>query len=507
MNSMNGLGQNLKSGLIVALIATPLCLGIALASNAPLIAGLIAGIIGGLVVGLISDSPLSVSGPAAGLSAIIYQGIIDVGSFEHFTYAIILAGVIQVALSLLKAAKLTDFLPSSVIEGMMAAIGLMLIMKQLPYLFGSQNYTDLKEVFNLSNKAHWGAFFIGAFSFIVFALYRSKILLKDAFFKYLPFPLFLVLTSSTIAFLIESTPMHLFYDDYVHISELVASYTPFQQFSLSNLSLFLDPMILKYGFILAAVASIETLLCIEATDNLDNHLSKTNRDRELLAQGVGNSISGLLGGLAITSVIVRTSANYESGARSKYSAVLHGVFLLAAIVLIPNLIDKIPLAVLATILIFTGFNLAHPRKFKSMWRHGQEEFAPFVITIIAILSLDLLKGVGLGLMSTVIFILKDHYYIQNQKLKIHTEHHQQEKRLVITFGSHLTFLQKKSIEKKLTDLAPEDYQRIMIDLNSTRKVDHEIKIIIKQFIQKLEESKAEYSVTNLVVIGDVHERD
>ena len=507
MNSVQNWGQNLKSGLIVALIATPLCLGIALASNAPLIAGLIAGIIGGVVVSLISDSPLSVSGPAAGLSAIIFQGIIDVGSFEHFTYAIILAGCIQIILSFLKAAKLTDFLPGSVIEGMMAAIGLMLIMKQLPYLFGSQNYTDLKEVFSLSNKAHWGALFIGAFSFVVFALYRSKILLKDAFFKYLPFPLFLVLISSLIAFLIDTTTLHLFYEDYVHISQLVASYTPFQQFNETSLSLFLNPTIIKYAFILAAVASIETLLCIEATDNLTNDLGKTNRDRELLAQGLGNAISGLLGGLAITSVIVRTSANFESGARSKFAAFFHGIFLLAAIVLIPNLIDKIPLAVLATILIFTGFNLAHPRKFKAMWRHGMEEFAPFMITVVAILSLDLLRGVGIGLLSTVVFILKDHYYIQNQKLKVHTEHHQQEKRLVITFGSHLTFLQKKSIEHKLSSLSPMEYQKVIIDLGSTRKVDHEIKIIIKDFIQKLEEKNAEYSITNLVVIGDIHERD
>jgi MFS superfamily sulfate permease-like transporter len=397
------LTQDLKSGLIVSLIALPLCLGISIASGAPLLTGIIAGIVGGIVVGLISDSPLSVSGPAAGLSVIIYFGIQEVGGFAAFIPAIILAGLLQIVFGQLKFGKFTSFIPHSVIEGMLASIGILIIIKQIPLLLGLTNYSEVQNLMLGQNVgSSMGALAIGLgclFSFIIFRITRIK---TWRVFRIIPFPLFLVIFSALIAHFLIQTDFALLSRDFVQIARALKSLHFADHFTALREATWFSPLILKHAAVLAIVASIETLLCIEASIKLDPLKRGTNKDRELLAQGIGNFTSGLMGGLPVTSVIVRTSANLEAGATSKWSTVFHGTILLIGLLLFPNLIDMIPVAVLGAILIFTGYNLAAPQKFIQSFKQGLLEFIPFFATILGVVMLDLLKGVILGLVVALV---------------------------------------------------------------------------------------------------------
>jgi len=472
--------RNARSGLIVFLVALPLCLGIALASGAPLMSGLIAGIIGGLVVGSISNSKVSVSGPAAGLSIIVFQGINDIGSFQNVGYAIVLSGLFQISLGLIKSGRITDYLPLSVIEGMMSSIGILLIIKQVPYIFGENSYHDIYDAITMHKKHifHSGAIFLGGLSIILYITFRYFNLERYKAFHIIPFPLLLVAGTSIIALYLRTTPMSLSDSDFVHIKDFVNNYNLFQNLNWQGLALLVQPGTIKLAFIIAIVASIESLLSIEAADKLDPEKSTTNKDRELVAQGIGNIASGFLGGLPITSVVVRSSVNVQSGANSRASAIIHGFYILIAILFMTQLIDLIPLATLATILIFTGYNLAHPQLIKKIYHHGISQFVPFIITIISVLATDLLKGVLIGFISTIFFTLKDHYYVQNKQLnKLNHDN----STIEIKFGSHLTFLLKKQIKSQIHAIPNNSI--CTLNFGQTIHIDHEIKEIFKDFIR------------------------
>lgn len=380
------LKYDLIAGLSVFLVAIPLCLGIALACGAPLISGLMAGIIGGIVIGALSDSHLSVSGPAAGLVAIVLAGISELGSYSMFAAALVIAGIFQIGLGLLKAGKLTRLLPHSVIEGMMAAIGIILILKQFPILLGQ----------NAENAYHMLILGLGIISL-------SLLLVWDIYFshriKLLPGSLIVVMVGMLASLLLSMT----MYRNVVDTSYFVQIPAINSFGELKDILVFPDwsalsnPLLYKTAFVLALVASIESLLCINAIERLDTLGRKTNKNRELLAQGAGNALSGLVGGLPITSVIVRSSVNLNAGAKSKNSAVLHGLFIVFVMLFGVSLMNKVPLVSLAAVLIFTGYKLAHPKHFITAWKTSKIDFIAFAATAVIVVMIDLLVGVMTGI--------------------------------------------------------------------------------------------------------------
>jgi MFS superfamily sulfate permease-like transporter len=403
--------NDLLSGLVVFLVALPLSLGIALASGAPLFAGIISGVIGGIVVGFLSNSRFSVSGPAAGLTAIVLSAITDLGSYQNFLLAVVLAGIFQLILGFAKAGSVSNFFPNNVIEGLLAAIGIIIIIKQLPLAFGidavnSEKFFSFNKnsIFSeILNTIQLGDVIITLLSFVILLSWNKINFLKN--FKAIPPALGVVILGILTNELFKISHSHLVLDK----SHLVNLPTPKHFSSYANNIFFpnflaLDNIKIWFTAItITIVASIETLLCIEATDKLDPKNQKTNTNTELKAQGIGNILSGLIGGIPMTSVIVRSSANINAGAKSKYSSVFHGVFILISVILIPGILNKIPLASLASILILIGYNLAKPSLFKHVWQKGLLEFVPFVITIIVINLTDLLIGVGSGILCVIVF--------------------------------------------------------------------------------------------------------
>lgn len=485
--------KDIKSGLIVSLVALPLCLGISIASGAPMLSGLIAGIVGGIIVGLGSNSSLSVSGPAAGLTIIIVQGIQEVGSFQLLLPAIVLAGMIQIILGYFKAGEFTEYIPHSVIEGMMASIGLLLITKQIPFLIGHTNYDDLWGILKEPEKhyRHIGAILIGISSMCFYFIARRYSLINRSIFKNFPFPLFIITVASLLAYSFKGTLLELPSFDYVRISEFLKSYHPEGFYTELRFSNLFNPIIIKFALIISIVASIESLLSIEASDNLDPKKNITDKNRELKAQGFGNTLSGLLGGLPITSVVVRTSVNAQSGADSKKSTIFHGLYLLIFITLAPNLIEKFPLSALAAILIFTGYNLAHPRLFKDIFSNGIEQFAPFIITILGVLFSDLLRGVALGFISSIFFALKDHYHLQNKLLTMTID--ETSGISIVSFGPHLTFINKKNIKRVLNSIAPNS--KCILDFSKTHFIDFETKELILHLLKERNHQDIEFEVS------------
>lgn len=410
-NFKSTLSDDLKSGLIVSLVALPLCLGIALASGAPLLSGLVAGIIGGIVVGFVSNSHVSVSGPAAGLAVIILGAITELNSFSLLLTCVVFAGALQLLMGVFKLGELSKLIYHSVIEGMLASIGILIILKQLPYALGFLSFKKYSNIFDssLSQQVNMGALIIGLFCLLVMVVYNSTSLKKNKIFQYLPLSILLVVISSVLAVLFMESSFSLDPKQFVNLGGItngmeVFSYLSFPDFSnLSNL------IVLKYSFIIAIVASIETLLCISAGDQLDSLKRKTSPNRELVAQGLGNMISGFMGGLPITSVIVRTSVNIQSGAKTKLSTIFHGSLLLLGLLVFPTLITKIPLAVLACILLLAGYNLAHPQKIYKAVKSGYLFYIPFFTTIFVIVFKDLLVGVIAGQVVAVVLSFMARY--------------------------------------------------------------------------------------------------
>ena len=488
------LKSDIKSGLVVFLVALPLCLGIALASGAPLFSGIISGVVAGIVVGTLSGSHLSVSGPAAGLTAIVLVAIATLGSFEAFLLAGFLAGVIQIVLGFIKAGVLSNYLPSNVIEGMLAAIGIIIILSQLPHAVGFDemhegdywfiNAAGDHQIFttlaNTINFIHPGAVIVVLVSLAILIAFLKVPFLKRL--KSVPGALVAVLAGIAINETFKATGSSLAISQEHLVSLPVPeSMTQFwNQFSLPDFGQIATMEIWVVAITIAAVASIETLLCIEAADKMDPLKRYTNTNRELKAQGIGNMLSCLIGGIPVTSVIVRTSANVNSGGKTKIAAISHGVFLMAAVLAIPFLLNLIPLASLAAILLVIGYKLASPAKFVHMWKNSKKfQFIPFVVTVVAIVMTDLLIGVGIGLAVSIYFILRGNVKLAYLFKK---DKHNEGETINMELAQEVSFLNKAAIKQTFAHL-PEG-SKIILDASSTVYIDHDVLTMIKEFVHE-----------------------
>lgn len=485
------LKNDLPSGIVVFLVALPLCLGIALASGAPFFSGMIAGIIGGLVIALFSNSPLSVSGPAAGLAAIVYASIQEMGAFETFLLAVVFAGIVQFILGLVKAGAIANYFPSSVIKGMLTAIGIIIILKQIPHAFGydkdAEGDMDFLQVdgentfsgiISAIGKIHLGATLVTIITIAILILWEKNKFLKERM-KLLPGGLVVVIFSIIINELWRSSGSSLTITNQEHLVNVPVAGSVqefFGLFTLPDFSQIFNPQVYIIGLTIAAVASIETLLCIEAVDKLDPERRRTSTNKELIAQGIGNTLSGLVGGLPITSVIVRSSANVNAGAKTKMSAIIHGFLLLACAALIPVLLNKIPLAALAGILLMVGYKLAKPSIFKQMFAAGKYQWVPFVVTVVAIVMTDLLVGVGIGLGVSTLALLYGNY---KNSYFFHKEKHQVGEVIHIHLSEEVSFLNKASIKLTL-DHIPEN-SKVVIDASASQYIDYDVLEEIKEF--------------------------
>ncbi|NKI28478.1 SulP family inorganic anion transporter [Arenibacter sp. 6A1] len=484
--------SDIKAGLVVFLVALPLCLGIALASGAPLFSGIISGVVAGIVVGLLSNSQLSVSGPAAGLAAIVLAGIATLGSFEAFLLAGFLAGIIQIILGFAKAGVLSNYLPSNVIEGMLVAIGIIIFVSQIPHAVGFDemhkgnfwyvNALGDHQIFttlaNTINSIHPGAVTVVVVCLAILIAFLKVPFLKRL--KSIPGALIAVLAGIGVNEVFKATGSSwAIGQEHLVSLPVPESMTAFwNQFSLPDFAQIGNAEIWVVAVTIAAVASIETLLCIEAADKLDPLKRYTNTNTELKAQGVGNMISCLIGGIPITSVIVRTSANINSGGRTKIAAIAHGVFLMTAVLAIPFLLNLIPLASLAAILLVIGYKLASPEKFVHMWRNSKKfQFIPFLVTVVAIVFTDLLMGVGVGLAVSIYYILRGNvklaYFFKRDNYK--------EGEIVnIELAQEVSFLNKAAIKQTFVHLPEES--KIIIDASNTVYIDHDVLQMIKEFV-------------------------
>lgn len=493
MSTFNKYITNFRSdfpaGLVVFLVALPLCLGIAMASGAPLFSGIIAGIVGGIIVGFISNSNVSVSGPAAGLTAIVLSGITSLGTFELFLMAVMCAGFIQLVLGFLKAGSISNYFPNNVIEGMLAGIGIIIILKQIPHAFGYDRDSEgdmafiektgsntLTSILDTFNYVHWGATLTTLISIIILVVWDKIPALKKL--KILPGALVAVIVGIILneIFVNTGSPLSLSSEHLVALPVLN---------SLSEIgSLFVFPDfngltrtdVWTIAGTIAIVASIETLLCIEAGDRLDRHKRYTNTNLELKAQGIGNVVSGFLGGLPMTSVVVRTTANINSGNETKLSTIIHGVLLLISVLAIPVLLNKIPLATLAGILILIGFKLANPKHFLHFYHQGKYQFIPFVCTVIAVVFTDLLKGVGIGLIISVIFVLKGNLKKAYQMKK---ERKNDNDVIQIDLAEEVSFLNKAAIKSVLSDMPANS--KVIINASKTEYINHDVLELIREF--------------------------
>ena len=484
------LKSDILSGLVVFLISVPLCLGIALASGAPLFSGMISGIIGGIVVGSISKSPLSVSGPAAGLTAIVLSGISTIGSFEGFLLAGILAGIFQVILGIVKAGTIGYYFPSNVINGMLTAIGIIIILKQLPHLFGydaeslsdgtlSPNESHITATIEqVLNGIQPGIVITSIVSLLVMVLWDKY---KPEKLKLVPGAGLAVLTGVLVNFIFIYTASKGLIIESTHLVNLpipedFASFLG--QFATPDFSYIVNKDIWILALTIGVVASLETLLTIEATDKIDPEKRFTDSNRELLAQGTGNIISGLIGGIPITSVIVRSSANMNAGAKSKLSTIVHGILLLVGAMLIPAILNYIPLASLAVILVVTGYKLCKPSVFMSFFKMNKYRWFPFIATVVAIVFTDLLVGVAIGMAIAVGAIL-----IGNLKNTYHLHQGQLEgvNMIRIELSQEVSFLNKAALTMTL-DRLPNDCT-VVIDATKTFYIDFDVLEMIREFEQ------------------------
>ncbi|MCL6293607.1 SulP family inorganic anion transporter [Jejuia spongiicola] len=482
--------NDLPASIVVFFVALPLCLGIALASGAPLFSGLIAGIIGGIVVGLLSGSKIGVSGPAAGLAAIVLTAIGTLGGYENFLLAVVIGGIIQILFGALKAGIIGYYFPSSVIKGMLTGIGIIIILKQIPHFFGYDKAftlfkvngeTTLTQIFNIFDHIQVGSTIIGFLGLAILLLWDKVLSKKSKIFQIVQGPL--VAVAVGIIFYVITQPytsLNISESHLVNVPIPDDLSTFFAQFSFPNFGAISNPDIWIVAFTIALVASLETLLCVEATDKLDPNKNVTPTNRELFAQGTGNIISGLIGGLPITQVIVRSSANIQSGGKSKLSAIIHGFLLIISVVLIPRLLNMIPLSVLAAILLIVGYKLAKPKLFKKMYQMGWKQWIPFNVTVFGIVFIDLLYGIGLGLAVGIIVILIKSY--QNSHF-LHIEDKSNGKqKLKMTLAEEVTFFNKGAILKELDRLPENSF--LELDVRKTRFLDNDIVEILEDFAHK-----------------------
>lgn len=480
------LGNDLSAGIVVFLVALPLCLGIALASGAPFFSGIISGIIGGIVIGMLSNSHVSVSGPAAGLVTIVLGAIATLGSFEAFLAAVVISGIIQILMGVIKIGSIAEYFPTSVVRGMLTAIGMIIIIKQIPHGLGydkdvmflseDHSFDSIGDIFLSILQVHPGATLVCALSLTIILLWERPIVKK--YVSFVPGGLVAVVAAGLISELVLSGmgEWHIASEHRVNVP--IAS--DFQEFwaliRTPDFSQFARSDVYVIAMTLAIVASIETLLCIEAADKLDPERRITSTNRELMAQGTGNILSGLVGGLPITSVIVRTSANVQANAKTKLSTIVHGVLLLAAVLAVPYLLNTVPLSCLAAILFVVGYKLCNPAIFKTIFEKGWDQFIPFVTTVIAILLFDLLTGVACGLVVSLFFVLnknlKNSYYF-------HSDDYKEGNIIQLHLAQEVSFLNRAAIRRTL-DHVPEN-ATVEIDASQTFYIDSDVLDVIREF--------------------------
>jgi len=490
----SSLKNDIPASIVVFFVALPLCLGIALASGAPLFSGLIAGIVGGVIVGALSGSKIGVSGPAAGLAAIVLTAIGTLGSYEIFLVAVVLAGIMQLILGFLKAGIIGYYFPSSVIKGMLTGIGIIIILKQIPHFFGYDTDPEgdfaffqvdgqntFSELINTINHIQPGSLLIGFIGLAILLLWDKVLSKKGKIFQIIQAPLVAVVLSIIFYIFTKSNAVLGISESHlvsVPIPHDVSSFIA--QFSFPNFSAIGNYDVWIIAFTIAIVASLETLLCVEATDKLDPNKNVTPTNKELLAQGTGNIISGMIGGLPITQVIVRSSANIQSGGKSKISTIIHGLLLLISVIIIPKLLNMIPLSVLAAILLVVGYKLAKPALFKQMYHLGWKQFIPFTVTVLGIIFTDLLIGISLGLAVGVVVVLIKSY--QNSHFLHIEDKSNGETKIKMTLSEEVTFFNKGAILKEL-DRIPEN-ALLEIDVRRTRYLDDDIIEILQDFNHK-----------------------
>lgn len=502
------LTKDLPAGLVVFLVALPLCLGIALASGAPLFAGVISGIIGGVIVGFLSGSHTSVSGPAAGLTVIVFSAIADLGSYESFLAAVILAGCIQLIFAVANAGVIGYFFPTAVIKGMLAGIGIILMMKQSPYLLGFgglSQLTDLNpfEIFGAApTQVKPGALIVGVISISILRIWNSNNG-NSSLKKLVPAPLLVVVAGILLNEGFRTFLPAFYLDPPLRVTlPQVASWGEFMGlFSSPDFSGIFSRQLWVVAITIAVIASLETLLSVEAADKIDPYKRISPPNRELFAQGIGNIINGLIGGLPLTAVIVRSSANISAGAQTKLSAVIHGFLLLISVLLIPSLLNLIPLACLAAILVMVGYKLARVSLFKTQAKLGWNQFFPFLITVFGVVFLDLLFGIALGIGVSIIYILlanlRNSHFMEERKVE-------NGKTLYITLSEEVSFLNKGALIKALNAI-PSD-RKVIIDGSNSKVIDYDVLEVIENFKIAAASKNIEVETIHIqeVKISDLH---
>lgn len=496
------LKHDLPAGLVVFLVAVPLCLGIALASGAPLFSGVIAGIVGGILVTIFSGSSLGVSGPAAGLAVIVLAAIEELGSYEVFLVAVMIGGAIQILLGIGRAGIIGYYFPTSVIKGMLAAIGIIIFLKQIPHAFGydadpegdmsfiqADGENTFSELINMINFISPGAILIASLSLGILILWEQPFIKRIKIFEVVQGPLVVVTLGIVLGMVLQGTSYGIAAGSMVNlpVSDSLAGFAG--QFTLPDFSAITQSGVWVVGITIAIVASLETLLSVEATDKLDPQKRVTPTNKELRAQGIGNMVSGLIGGLPVTQVIVRSSANIQSGGKTKMASLIHGIMLLLAVLLVPNLLNKIPLASLAAVLMVVGYKLAKPSLFKEMFRKGYLQFLPFMVTIVAIVFTDLLVGIGIGMAVAIFNILIKNLknpYVLKETHDATDEHYR------IELSEQVTFLNKAQILKQLNAIP--NGAEVLIDTSKCVFIEHDVIEIIDDFRES-----AQYRDINLKI--------
>lgn len=507
---LQNLGHDIPAGLVVFLVALPLCLGVALASGAPLFSGLIAGIVGGLVVSLLSGSQLSVSGPAAGLTVIVLQGIDHVGGFQPFLVAVVLAGILQLLLGYLKAGVIGAYFPSAVIRGMLTAIGLILIMKQLPHAVGfgadaivdetyspqtpSSTFFEIGDAFMAISP---GATIVSVVSILIMLIWETPFFKKIGLLRLVPGPLVAVLWGVLFEILTLGGQLEI---KSQHLVSLPAHQTLgdlYDHLVMPDFSYLNNPEIYTLAATIAIIASLETLLSLEAVDKLDPFRRVAPTNQELKAQGVGNIVSGLLGGLPITSVIVRSAANVSAGGRTKVASFAHGVFMLLSVLFLVEWINYIPLSALAAVLLVTGYKLAKPSIFADMFSRGRDQFLPFMITVVAIVATDLLKGISIGMILGLIFVMRANFKAAISLTRDGSNY-------LLRLRKDVSFLNKALLRELLDQIEPDSH--VIIDGSPAEFIDKDILGSIINYLKAAEDSHIKVHIRNVAgVSGDGHE--
>ncbi len=505
--SIKNLKFDFASGLVVFFVALPLCLGISLASTSysgieglddfagVVMPGIIAGIIGGIVVGSLSGSRFGVSGPAAGLITIVGAAIIEFGGFanggfEKFALAVALGGVIQFILGSIRAGFVAYYIPFSVIKGMLAGIGVTIFIKELPHFFGydkdpegdmnfmqADGHNTFEELGYMIDNVHIGATLVAIISLVILIVWGMKFVRDNKYLKMIPAPLLAIIISVLFSLALAGNPDLILAGEHLVSVPEPSSLEEFRSMLyFPDFSAISDPAVWRVAVVIALVASIESLLCVEATDKMDPNKGRTPMNRELRAQGIGNLISGLLGGLPITQVIVRSTANISSGARSKMSAVIHGFFLVGFVLAIPGVLNLIPRASLAAVLLLIGWKLASPKSIKQMIKAGWSQYVPFFVVIIVMLLTDLLIGVGAGLAVAFVIIL-----YRNFKMSFFLNKNEDDGKYYVCLSQHTTFLNKASIMRRLDEI--DEGTEVVIDLSETLSIDYDVIEALNDFIE------------------------